>query len=270
MLLRIVIYLAIGYVVIILLLMALENWMVYHPTPASQDWLRPPAGVMDVELQLADGTPIHGWWFPHEGAKGALLYLHGNAGNLSHRRDTVAQMRRVLNENILIIDYPGYGKSGGSPSEAGCYESAEAAYKWLTEEKKVPGERVILFGGSLGSGVAVELASRHKHRALLLLSPFTSLPDVGASIYPWLPVRWLMRNRFDSLSRIASCTRPIFIVHGTADNVVPFHLGQKLFEAVQGPKQFVRVPGGGHNDGMGDAMLEQFVAFLKRSESSGK
>ena len=139
------------YLGILVVLLLLENWMLYRPATAAQDWLPPPSSdVRDVDLTSADGTRIHAWWYPHPQAKGAVLYLHGNAGNLSHRGGSVAKLREQFGESVLIIDYPGYGKSEGKPSEKGCYAAAEAAYAWLTKEQKIDPEQIILYGGSLG------------------------------------------------------------------------------------------------------------------------
>src|SRR5205823_4469722 len=155
---------------------------------------------------------------------GAALYFHGNGGNLSWWGDSLHVLSDKLGESVLIVDYPGYGKSQGQPSEAGCCAAADAAYEWLTAVKKIAGEQVLIFGESLGGGVAVDLASRKAHRGLVLIKTFTSLPDVGQRIHPYFPIRLLMRNRFDSLSKIALCTRPTFVTHGDADGLVPFDL----------------------------------------------
>ena len=157
-------------------------------------------------------------------------------------------LRHQIGESVLIIDYPGYGKSSGSPSEAGCYAAADAAYDWLTKTQGIAGEKIVLYGASLGGGVAVDLASRKPHRALVLIKTFTSAPDVGQHTLPWFPVRWLMRNRFDSLSKITLCKQPIFIAHGDADRIVPFSLGERLFQAAKSKKMFYRLPGADHND----------------------
>src|SRR5436305_2935746 len=130
---------AIGtYVAVAGLLMFFEDSLVYHPTPASEYWLAPPSPeVRDVLLTTCAGAPIHGWWLPSPGSSGALLYLHGNAGNLSHRGPTIARLREVVRLSVLIIDYPGFGKSPGMPSEQGCYRAGDAAYDWLTAEQKL-------------------------------------------------------------------------------------------------------------------------------------
>jgi fermentation-respiration switch protein FrsA (DUF1100 family) len=257
------------YAGVIVVLMALENSLVYHPVMASQDWALPPnSRVRDVELHTSDGTLIHAWWCPVEGARGAVLYCHGNAGNLSHRAESIAAINRVVGEAVLIFDYPGYGKSGGRPSEAGCYAAAEAAYDWLVERQKIPPERIVLYGGSLGGGVAVDLASRRPHRALVLVKTFTSLPDVGRKQFPWLPVRWLMRNRFDNLAKIGHCRRPVFITHGTADRVVPYELGRRLFAAANEPKEFLHIDGGDHNEMSPDfyVAVRQFLAKIEAAK----
>jgi fermentation-respiration switch protein FrsA (DUF1100 family) len=163
---------------------------------------------------------------------------------------------------VLIFDYPGFGRSEGRASEAGCYASAEAAYKWLTEEAGLHAEDVVLFGHSLGTAVAIDLASRQPHRALILVSPFTSLPDVVDRLYRVLPAQTLMRNRFPSLAKIGRCTRPVLMVHGTADGQVPFELGQELFAAANEPKQLLALPGAHHGDCLTPAFFQTVHEFL--------
>src|SRR5262249_23300650 len=155
--------------------------------------------IQDVTLPSADGTRIHAWWCPPDGWEaphGATLYCHGNYGNLSQRGQSILRWQAPpLRQAVLIFDYPGYGKSAGKPSEAGCYAAADAAYDWLVQQQRVPAERLLLHGGSLGSGVAVELASRRRNRGLALVAPFTSVPDMAQTLFPWLPARWLVRNQ---------------------------------------------------------------------------
>jgi fermentation-respiration switch protein FrsA (DUF1100 family) len=251
------------YLAICGLMMFFENVLVYHPTSARSYWLAPPSpDVRDVVLTSADGAEIHSWWLPCPASAGALLYLHGNAGNLSGRGDTVAHLRQALDMSVLIIDYPGFGKSTGTPSEAGCYAAADAAYAWLTEQQKIAPREIVLFGKSLGGGVATHLACRNDHRALVLVKTYTTLPDVGSYLYPFIPARLLMRNRFDSLSRIAECRRPVFVAHGTTDELIPFALGERLFEAANEPKQFLAMPGHCHNDPFPDEFYTALKEFL--------
>jgi hypothetical protein len=261
--LRLAVVLICTYVAIVVLLKLFEDTLVYHPTPAAAFWAPIPADARDVVLQ-ADGGDVHSWWLPCPGAKGALLYLHGNAGNLSHRRDAVVRLRDTLGLSVHIIDYPGFGKSPGTPSEPGCYRAGDAAYRWLVEEQKIDPAEIVLFGNSLGGGVATHLATRHDHRVLCLIKTYTSLPDVGSYLYPWLPVRMLMRNRFDSLSRIADCHRPVFVVHGTADELIPFALGKRLYEAANEPKEFLAMQGQTHNDPFPDEFYAALKAFLDK------
>jgi fermentation-respiration switch protein FrsA (DUF1100 family) len=257
-----------GSVGVTLVLLALENSFVYHPAPASVSWEPAPSDrFQDVALTTPAGVRLHAWWCPVDGARGAVLYCHGNAGNLSHRGHAVVAMQQALGESVLIFDYPGYGKSEGSPSEAGCYAAADTAYDWLRRVPKVPENHILLYGGSLGGGVAVDLACRRPHRALLLVRTFTSMPEVGQRLYPWLPVRWLMRNRFDSLAKIGQCHRPVVIASGTADGLVPFEQGRRLFEAANEPRLFYPLDGAGHNDPLPLAFFPEALRFIEQAEA---
>ena len=161
---------------------------------------------------------------------------------------------------MLLVDYPGYGKSGGKASEAGCYAAADAGYDWLTEEKKVTAGRILIYGGSLGGAVAVDVASRRPLRALILVSTFTTFPDVAQNQYPFLPARWLVRNRFDSFDKIRRVDRPVFVAHSDADTLIPFDMGRRLFAAANEPKEFFTMHSEPHHDG---GNLEAFVACAR-------
>jgi fermentation-respiration switch protein FrsA (DUF1100 family) len=257
---------AVCYLGVVILLLALENALLYHPVRADEEWLAPPGpGVQDVEFATADGTRIHGWWWPRPDADGALLYCHGNAGNLSHRGPGLPALRQTLKLSILIFDYPGYGRSDGSPSEAGCYAAADAAYEWLARVQNVPPERIVLYGKSLGGGVAVDLATRRPHRALVLVKTFTSIPDMAQRQFPFLPARWLVRNRFDSLAKIRQCPRPVFVSHGDCDTLIPFAHGQRLFAAANEPKRFFAMHGCDHNDPLNPDFLAALADFLSEA-----
>jgi fermentation-respiration switch protein FrsA (DUF1100 family) len=263
------------YIGVIIVLSAMENWMLYHPIPASEDWVDPSVynlKVEDVELHTADGTRLHAWWCPianatNKNPAGALLYCHGNAGNLSHRAYAISSWQQALHLPVLIFDYPGYGKSAGKPGEKQCYAAGDAAYDWLTQTQGVPGDQIVIYGGSLGGGVAVDLGSRRPHRAMILAKTFTSIPDVGQSIYPWLPVRWVMRNRFDNLAKIGQCRQPVFMAHGTADGLVPFSLAKKLYEAANEPKRFFILEGRDHNDALPQEMFHELRMFLENQKT---
>jgi fermentation-respiration switch protein FrsA (DUF1100 family) len=169
---------------------------------------------------------------------------------------------------VLIFDYPGYGRSTGKPSESGCYAAADAAYDWLVHEKGVAPEKIVLHGGSLGGGVAVELATRRRYRALILVGTFTSIPDMAAQLYPWLPARWFIRNRFESLNKIARTEGRVFIAHGTADSFIPFAMAEQLFAAAPEPKAFLPLVGHDHNDGAGPELYPALVRFLLQLDTS--
>ena len=259
-------YILVGYVGLVSMLLFFENRLVFHPTTAAQHWQPPPpnADIQDVTLHSTDGTRIHAWWCPAKDSDQAILYCHGNAGNLSHRGGAIAKLRQLLGASVLIIDYPGYGKSEGFSTEQGCYQAADAAYAWLTVEKKITPKKILLYGASLGGGVVTELAYRKDHRALVLIKTFTSLPDAAADIYWWLPApkRFLMSNRFESLSKIGSIHRPVFIAHGTADTLIPHSHGERLFAAANKPKHFFPMLGANHNDGLPEEFFTSLKEFL--------
>lgn len=253
------------------MLLFFENWLLFRPAKATQSWGQPPnERVQDVELLSADGTRLHAWWCPTvdwQPNHGAMLYCHGNAGNLSHRGESIQRWQaEPLRRAVLIFDYPGYGKSEGKPTEAGCYAAADAAYDWLVNEKKVPGERIILYGGSLGGGVAVELASRRSHRALALVATFTSIPDMAQNLYPWLPARWVVRNQFNSMAKIGKCNQPVFIAHGTSDSLVPFAQAERLAAAANEPKRFFAMEGLDHNHTPIPDFYKSLAEFLQEVE----
>jgi fermentation-respiration switch protein FrsA (DUF1100 family) len=249
------------------MLLLLENYLVYHPVKAGSEWLPPlNAHVQDVDLLSSDGTKLHAWWFPHDDDEGTVLYCHGNAGNLSHRREMFMAWHQQMKMSVLIFDYPGYGKSDGNPSEAGCYEAGEAAYQWLTKSAGVAPESILLYGGSLGGGVAVDLASRHPCRALVLVAAFTSVPDLAQKLYPWLPARWLVRHRFDNLEKIARSAYPVFIAHGDRDSLIPISQSERLYAAANEPKRFFVLEGHEHHEGPDPAFFAALRQFL---ESTG-
>lgn len=201
----------------------------------------------EVSVETEDRVQLHAWWVPHPEARGVILFFHGNAGNMSHRLDTL-RFWNELGFSILIFDYRGYGHSGGQISEAGTQADARAMWRYLTEVRgHAPGE-IVLFGRSLGAAVAIELATHVRSAGLIVESAFTTMADMARRAYPWLPVRWLLRMRFDSLNRIRRIDAPKLFVHSTDDEMVPYDMGRTLFEAASGPKQFLPIVGT-HGDG---------------------
>jgi fermentation-respiration switch protein FrsA (DUF1100 family) len=240
---------------------ALESSLLYHPvrsTDTAPLALTPP--LQDVELRTADGIRIQARWCPHAQAQGALLYCPGNAGNLDGRARLVHELWEALGESVLIFDYPGYGRSDGTPTEAGCYAAAEAAYQWLSQQ--VPPERIVFYGESLGGGVAVEMASRHPHRALVLVRTFSSIADVAQAQLSAF-ARLLVTSRFDSLAKIGKCGRPIFIAQADRDRVIPFVQGERLYSRCPGPAELYRLQGLDHNDPLPAAFYSRLRAFLQ-------
>ena len=254
------------YLGIIVVFWFLERRLVFRPTSAAEVWQKPEdSRSRDVSFVASDGNTISARWIPPETPHhGAVLVAHGNGGNLTYRGKFAAELRKTLGAGVLLFDYPGYGKSTGHPTEEGCYASGDAAFKWLTDEQKIAPNRIVLCGESLGGGTAVELATRHEHRALVLVFTFTSLPDAAKYRFPFLPVHTAMRTRFDNLSKIGRCTRPVFITHGTKDGTVPFSHSERLFDAANEPKQFVPVNGAGHDGAVADVYVPALADFLAK------
>ena len=267
-LLRIALLVLALYGVILVIFKSLENSLVFQPATAAQAWLAPPsARVEDVAMTMLTGERIHGWWLPTDDPKptAAILVCHGNGGNLSHRGRMMADLSKATGLPVLIFDYPGYGKSEGTPSERGCYDAGAAAVTWLSD-RGVRSENVVILGESLGGGVATEVAAKFPCRAVVLVKTFTSLPAAAKWHYPWLPTHWLMSNRFDSLARMPALTCPVFVAHGTADTVVPFAHAEKLFAAASEPKQFLRLEGQDHNAWLTADFHTALAEFLRKTE----
>jgi len=242
--------LATAYVGLALLLYVFQSHLVFLPN-TGREIVATPGQIglpyEDIQLKTADGISLHGWYIPVAQTRGTVLFLHGNAGNISHRLDSV-QMFHRLGYSTLIFDYRGYGNNGGTPSEQGTYRDAEAAWRYLTEQRHVPSCRIVLFGESLGGAVAAWLAARQQPAALVIASGFTSVPDFAQHLYPYLPARWLARFRYDTRKNLRSVTAPVLIAHSPQDEIIPFEHGRALFAAANPPKLFLELAGG-HNDG---------------------
>ncbi|MGE3805911.1 MAG: alpha/beta hydrolase [Gemmataceae bacterium] len=243
---------------------ALEQALLFHPAPYPKSWLPPPNGfpVEDVWLQSADGDRLHAWWVAQPCSRGAILYLHGNAGNVSHWLASAYMLSKQLGESLLIVDYPGYGRSTGTPSEEGCYAAARAARDWLVNAKQVAQRDVILFGQSLGGGVATQLAMEQPPRALVLVKTFTSIPDVAKKSWISSASASLVKNRFASIDKVGKCRCPVFVAHGDQDRVIPLAQGQQLYKAARQPKQFLLLKGSGHNDLLPMSFYGELRGFL--------
>jgi fermentation-respiration switch protein FrsA (DUF1100 family) len=244
---------ALGYLLLLVLLRIFEPSLLYFPGP--QRSLAPPPDrlalpVERVEIPTEDGVRLVGWVMPAPPQSTGLwlLICHGNAGNLAEfDRPLHYASLRQLGLNLLAFDYRGYGESGGSPGEQGLYRDGDAAYRYLREVRGVPAERIVLFGHSLGSAVAIELASRHPAAGLIVEGALTSVPDRAQELYPYFPVRWIARSRFRSIDRLPGIAAPKLFLHATGDEVIPIAHGRRLFDVASPPKTFVAL-GGGHAD----------------------
>lgn len=247
-----------------------EHHQVYIPSrqlvwsPAESGW-----AFEDVHLTSADGVRVHGWFIPGDtnapGSKATILLLHGNAGNIGHRFPTYEVLQQ-MGLSVFALDYRGYGRSEGRPSEAGTYLDAEAAYRWL-RQKGIPAASIVALGESLGGGVASELALRQPLGGLVLQSTFTSIPEVGAELFPWLPVRWLSTIRYDTRAKLPRLHVPVLILHSRGDTLIRFHHAEANLSAARGPKRLYELLGD-HNTALDSpAGREQFrqglAAFLE-------
>lgn len=205
----------------------------------------------DVVIPVSDGAAIHGWYFrsaadsPQTSLKVVML-CHGNAGNISHRLET-AEFIMHQGADILLWDYRGYGRSTGSPTEQNLYDDADACFNWLQSDKGFRPQDIIIFGRSLGGAVAIDLARRERSGGLVVESAFTTAADMGHKVFPFLPVRWLLRFKFNSIDKIGDVNVPIVVAHSPNDEIVPYKMGRALFEAATAPKRFVKLSGG-HNE----------------------
>ena len=265
--LQLVTAVAIGYAGLTLLLLAFEDRLLFHPARASDRWIEPPtsSAFQDINLRTADGTMVHGRWWPCAGSKQTVLYCHSRTGNLGLALPStaIADWQREIGASLFIFDYPGYGRSKGSPSEAGCYAAADAAYDWLVHSQGITPERITLFGESLGGGVATDLALRRSHRALVLAKTFTSIPDMARTRLLTSASASLVHNSFDNLSKIDRCPGPIFIAHGDHDRLIPLPQSQQLYQRAPEPKRFFFLKSCDHNDPYPPEFFTALAQFLK-------
>lgn len=233
---------AVGYLLLVVLMYLLQSQMIYHPqksityTPEDVD-----LSYEDVTFATEDGVLLHGWYIPTD-SNTTVLYFHGNAGNISGRLQTI-QLLHNLGLNIFIFDYRGYGKSEGRPSEQGTYKDARAAWNYLVSEKDIENNRIVIMGRSLGGSVASWLAVQKRPAATVLESTFTSAADLGADLYPWLPVHSIIQYEYNTIENVKQIESPLFMAHSKDDEIVPFQHGKTLFEAASNPKTFVELHG---------------------------
>jgi fermentation-respiration switch protein FrsA (DUF1100 family) len=255
---------AIAYLIVVLGTLLLETWLVYPAPPVELgDWN--PAGLNHEEVSFtsADGTKLHGWFVPHPQPKRAILYCHGNGEHIAFNANLAAQLRDSLFASVLLFDYRGYGRSDGRPSEPGCVADGRAAQRWLADRADCKPRDIVLMGRSLGSAVAVALAAEEGARALVVENGFTSMPEIAARHFPWLPVHWLMRNRYDCLSWIARYDGPVLQSHGVADTLIPISMARRLFDAAPSQtKRWLEFDDLDHNSPWPPHYYDELAAFL--------
>jgi len=244
----------------------IENFFIFYPEAEfetlPQDW---GLSCEEIFFESEGGTKLHGWLFPLEPDAPVILFCHGNAGNISHRLENV---KFLLDQglSVFIFDYRGYGKSSGRPSEAGIYGDGLAAYDFLVGSKLIQPSKIIPFGRSLGSSVAIEIALKREVKALIIESAFTSTRDMAGSLFLFRAISFILPAHYDNLGKIAGVSVPKLVIHGDHDEIVPFSMGQRLYQAAQSPKRFFPVTGSGHNDTYlvgGKRYLKALAAFAK-------
>jgi len=254
------------YLMVLTILFFMQRSMLYVRTTE-----RPMLNIATLEpkreivcLNTPDGLPLRAWYFRASTAGApVVLYLHGNAGDIGNHIPW-AKFLIDAGYGVLALEYRGYGGNPGSPTEAGLYDDARSAFAFL-KQQGIADSRVVLFGESLGTGIAVQMATEHDIGAMILRSPYTSIPDVAATQLWYFPVRWLVRDRFDSLSKIAGIHAPLMVFHGEADTLIPMALGRRLYDAAPGPKTWLAVPGAGHNDVQTRDAEHAVLVFLRQA-----
>ena len=255
---------AVVYLGLVALLFVFQRSLIFHP---NADHPEPAAsGVPEMEtvdLATDDGLPLMAWWRPPSApAAPVLLYLHGNAGSLAHRAHKV---RPYLDRGwgVLLVAWRGYSGNPGRPTERGLYLDGRAAVAFI-DRQGIASDRLVLYGESLGTGVAVQLATERTPGAMVLEAPFSSMVEAGAAHYPMFPARLLVQHRFDSLAKIGAVRAPVLLMHGEQDRVVPVRLGRRLFDAAPHPKQAFYVPEAGHSDLYDFGAAETVIGFVDR------
>jgi pimeloyl-ACP methyl ester carboxylesterase len=263
-------YAAVALAVLMAWLYLMQPRMVFYPLRGLQatpgDWGLP---YEDVWLRSSDDVRLHGWYLPGPDSQRVLLFLHGNAGNISHRRDSLEIFHR-LGLSVLIIDYRGYGGSSGSPDEVGLYQDAQAAWEYLTEQRGFAPSDVLLFGRSLGGAVATRLASRVAAGGLILESTFSSARDFAHQAFPLLSRVLVLRYRFDTAAMLRQVHCPVLVLHSPDDEIMPYALGERVYAAANPPKTFVALHGN-HNEGfmLSRPTYEQALAeFIAQTATS--
>jgi len=237
------------YVLFVVAVYFMQSRMLYLPGILGRTLSVTPSDVgmdyEDVYIETTDGVTLHGWFIAGRSSQ-VLLFFHGNAGNISHRLDSIRQFQD-LGLSVFIIDYRGYGQSEGRTTERGIYRDADAAWLYLIEDRGLVASDILIFGRSLGASVAARLAAQHEPLALIVESSFTSVPDIAQDLYPWLPARWLSRLSHATRDYVRDVQCPILVVHSRDDEIIPFHHGEEIYASANEPRTLLAIRGT-HND----------------------
>lgn len=259
--LQLLIGIFVGYATVMVLMFVFQRHIIYQPNRQDAFMAGTYAPLSVLTTTSSAPLPQQHLWHPIGRAGKMVVLFHGNAGNVADRLFK-AKVFIDAGYGVTLVEYRGFGGNSGKPSERGLYNDANAVIETL-KHQGVAIENMVLMGESLGTGVAVEMATRYPNIAgLMLETPYTSLPDAGAAHYPWLPIHWLMRDKYESLKKIGQITVPKFIIHGDADETIPFVQAQRLAKAAPQPVQFVVVPKGQHSDLWEHGAGQAFVQFL--------
>lgn len=263
--LKIFIYFSLIIVFLFAYVKYIENSRIFFPsekvetTPKSIN-----LNFEDIYIKSSDDTRINGWFIPSGETKNTMLFFHGNSGNIGGRLDKINLFHNI-GLNVFIIDYPGYGKSHGKPSERETFFAAQAAYNYLVNNRQILPNNIIVYGESLGGAAAINLASRNKTKALITEGAFTNLREIGRQLHPFLSI-FLIGNKFNSLSKIKNISTPKLIIHSQHDEVIPFSMGEKLFHHAAEPKSFLKL-NGNHNAAFLDSQQKLKMEIKKFIES---
>ena len=246
-----------GYILVVAVMYLMQDRLLYMSGVSGRELTATPADRRmeheDISIPTADGLTLHGWYVPGP-SDFVLLFFHGNAGNISHRLESIQQFR-LFGLSVLIVDYRGYGQSEGRASEQGLYRDGDAAWRYLVDTMDVAPSNIVIFGRSLGGSIAASVAAQQNPAGLIVESSFTSVPDIARDVYPWLPVRWLVRMEHPTRTLVSRVQAPVLVIHSRTDEIIPFHHGQMIFDAARSEKSFISLFGR-HND-----------AFLTDSEN---
>ncbi len=248
------------YLVLLLLLFIFQRSLMYFPAPLDDFQRQHHLPFEEISIMSEDGLEIKSWIAKKEPDKKTIVFFHGNAGNAAHRIPMLKEFFRA-GHTVVLAEYRGYGDNPGKPSENGIISDAERLMEYVIAQGTAV-EDIVLMGRSLGTGPSTNLATKYDVAALILVSPFSSFPDVAASTYPYFPVRFLMKDKFDSKSIIKNIKAPVLMFHGEFDRIIPLHFGEALFEAANEPKQFERILMRGHNNLDMEAINNKILEFI--------